>query len=132
MAVNVTLRLKSAVFNSVTYNATSGGTQTLSYTLEGPPVRDRSGVSKYATFVGVPSIDCDVTLTLREVKQTIVPGTSSSLVCVVSDDEGNDTTLTFASMKYLGARGSQNPDTPGSVDLQFTHVSSDGTTVPLS
>jgi predicted RNA-binding protein with TRAM domain len=133
MAVPVTIYCQSVVWNSVTYDKSSGGPLAVTYQHEGDPIEDRTGDNEYAVFVAAANKGMRVTARLRDVKQTLAIGTKAQLVATLIG-KSNDAprTLTFPGMVLMGVRGAQDRASPGDVEISLVHESTDGTTVPVS
>lgn len=136
MAINVSYYLKQATWNSLTWDASTGGTLEMTIEHGGDPLDDRTGDNEYNPFLAVVNKMARVTLRMREVKWTTNPGAAeSSLVFTLTSKSGNTggtVTITLAQMQLIHLRMSQGRAITGDVEMVFMHRSSDGSTVPVS
>jgi hypothetical protein len=131
MAVVKTIYPVSVTFNGVTYDKSTHGLIRLRYQHGGEELADRVAEEFYPTLIAATNGYCRVQITVREVKQTPTVGTNGALVATISTP-GASTTLTFATMTYLGVESEQGRATPGEATLSFAHQSANGSTAPLS
>ncbi|MCX7935291.1 MAG: hypothetical protein N3A66_08545 [Planctomycetota bacterium] len=132
MAVNFSIYVKSFTFGGQTYDNTTGGPISARYQHMGRVLEDRTGDDWYPRFAPVVDPSCRVSISVRNVKWTIAPGTKSNLVLTIEGKSGSTYTLTFADMVFEGVSGSQDRASPGSAELSFVYESDDGATAPLS
>lgn len=133
MALNRTIYAKSFSFNSVTYDRSTGGPISAIIDDGGEEVEDRVAADEYPTDLSVVNKFLECRIVAREVKwATPVKGTNSNIVLTTTDKDGNDTTLTLASMTLIQKITTQDRAQPAITELRFRHLSSDGTTEPLS
>jgi hypothetical protein len=134
MAVVTTFYLKTFVWNSVTFDKSSGGTLELRFEHEGEPLKGWTGDDEYPTFLAVVNKGCRVILRLRDVSQKQAPGAANSNIVAtlrIPSDTGNPT-ITFATMTLIAVRGTQGRAQTGDVELVFEHLSANGTTNPVT
>lgn len=132
MSVLVTIYPSEVSWNSNTWNATSDGPIFASFQHSGDPLEDRTADNEYAPFVAVVNKIARVTVRLREVKQTMALGSSSSMVLTLKSKDATTSTITLPGMVLYDVSGSQDRATPGYVELSFAHESTDGAAVPVS
>jgi hypothetical protein len=124
MAVERTYTISSITWNSVTYNATSGGPLGLVFGHPGRPILDRTGDDIYSPAVIIPERDITVSFRLRQISGLLVPGAAkSNLVCVLKVADRPDTTytLTFYDMVLVDWQSSLQRSVPGEITLTFAH-----------
>lgn len=134
MAVATTIYIKSAVWNSVTYDSSAGGPVMAEFGHVGEPLEDRTSDNEYAPFLAVVNKRGIMRLRVREVKQIIALGTKSSMVFTLETKVGGSTiTITGANMVLIAIEpGEQSRAQAGSCTLVFQYESADGVTVPFS
>jgi hypothetical protein len=132
----VTIYPKTVTFNQ-SWDSSSGGPIEATFNYGGTELSDWTGDMLYPqTFV--INATCTATVTLREVKTLIAPGTKDTLTFLVTGKSGadsskSDVTVTMQNMVFLGAGPASQPRAAaGSVTLRFAHDSSDGSTAPVS
>jgi hypothetical protein len=134
MAINSTFKASSITWSGNTWSAqTQGGPIAVSFTHSGRVIEDRTGDNEYPVVIGVPDKSASVTVTLREVAQTLdIGGTAENLSFTIAGKASVTVTVTLASMVLVDVSGGQSRGEFGSTVLHFVHESSDGTTKPIS
>lgn len=133
----VTVAPKSVTFGGHTWTSADGGPIEFTFTYGGRELNDWTGDAEYPQTFIVDST-CTASVTLRDIKQIIAPGTRDSVVAIATGKMGADTaktdvTITLTDMLFVGAGPATQPRAAaGSVTLRFAHDSADGSTSPLS
>jgi len=121
----------SVVWNSITWNADSGGPIGVEFDKSVTPVEDYTGADEYPRQVFTPRKRMEVRVILRDAPDTAL-GAAVSNIVVVYQTLSSTKTITFANMKFVGVRSVQGWGDPRSEALVFVHQSSDGSTDPTS
>ena len=134
MPVNVTFKVDSVQFGATTWSAaTTGGPIEVGYNYSSAVQENRTGDNEYPTVIALPDKTCSVTVTLRDVKQTLpINGTPAALSFTITGKDGVLVTVTFATMVVAGVGGGQRRGDFGQVQVRFVHQSAAGQTLPVS
>src|SRR5437016_424423 len=100
MSVATTIYLQSAVWNSITFNSTTGGPIRGDYSHAGEALEGRTAGNEYPPFLAVVNKRLKIRLRVREVKQTAALGTKSNLVMTLSGKTGT-VTINAANMVLI-------------------------------
>lgn len=132
---SVTFFAKSVTWNSNTYSNTVSGLVTVEYTVADTNTEFSSGLDMYSTL----NATVNRAVTARVIVSDYAPtdsgdiGVSSSLVATVTEaDRAGERVVTMTGMKLVGVSGRQSRGSASETVLDFVHVSSDGTTYPIS
>jgi hypothetical protein len=132
MAVVTTYYLKTLTWNGNTWDSSAGGTLELNYEHDGEFLKGRTGDDEYPTFGAVVDKNCRVTVRLRDVIQSAALGAASSNIVATLKAKATTPSITFANMNLVAVRGAQGRATLGDVTMVFEHLSSNGSTNPVS
>ncbi len=134
MAVNVTFKVTRVTFGATTWSAsTTGGPIEVGYSYTSAVQENRVGDNEYPTVIALPDKSCSVTVTMRDVKQTLpINGTPQSLSFQIDGKNGTSVVVSFATMVLVEIGGAQRRGEFGSVALRFVHQSAAGQNLPVS
>lgn len=130
MAVERTYTIVSVTFNSVTYNATTGGPLGITFDHRGDTILDRTADDIYSPAVIMPERNIMAGFRMRQLFLAEVPGATKSNLVFVLTSAGRPTanyTLTFSDMVLADVSSSLQRSIPGEVALSFVHEHSSGT-----
>ena len=126
-----TIYLKSVLWNAITWDNSNGGTIALDYVHEGEVIQDWTGIDRYAKFLAVCNLIMECTLRLGNCKR--IEGLNAANTDLVATLDGLSTVpITLKTMSLVGVRVGQGRTNLGEAALKYRHLSSDGTTVPIS
>jgi hypothetical protein len=133
----VTVAPKSVTFGGHTWTSADGGPIEATYTYGGRELNDWTGDAMYPQTFTVDGV-CNATVTLRDIKTLIEPGTRDTLAYIVTGKMGADTaksdvSINMSDMIFIGAGPATQPRAAaGSITLRFSHDSQDGSTAPVT
>jgi hypothetical protein len=117
-------------WNSLTWNADSGGPIRVRLRRGARPIKDRTGADLYSRQVFLVEGELEVRIALRDAP-IIALGTKSNM-SIGYKTKSTDKTRNAAGMKYIGTEESQDKDNLGEEEAVFVDESTDGVTDPLS
>ena len=126
-----TVHCQSVAFGETTWDKTAGIPIRVEFEVQTEEVREYAD-QLWARFLALTRARAGARVHLREVKVLPTLGSSGSLVLTLNDAAGNTVAITCAAMKLVGVSGSQPQASGGETILEFQHVSSDGTTFPIT
>jgi hypothetical protein len=121
---------RSATFNTVAWDKSSGGPTMVEAYEGGSPLEVRSGDAFYPTSTVPTEGTSRVTLRLLDASVRPTVGTKSTFIVVGSlgSSDAAVQTHTFINMVYMGVSMSIHRAAPNEVELNFHYESADGTT----
>jgi len=128
---STTICAQTVTWNSLTWNADSGGPIGVEWDKSVSPVEDYTGGDEYPRQVFTPRKRLEVRVIMRD-PPDIALGTATSNIVVTYQTLSSTKQVTFANMKFTGIRSVQNWGDPRSEALVFVHQSSDGSTDPIT
>lgn len=132
-APNVGVFLVSVGWNSITWNAATGGIQSIDFDKGGEPLAHWSGDDVLPRFQAFVRQMVDITISVDDVSPDITEGVMSDLVFVIKFGDLTTTrTVTVTNMKLVRVTYSQSEANAGNYRLRFVHVSSNGASDPVS
>ena len=135
MGANVYAYLSSFAFNSVTYNAGSGGPIRFELMKNGDPLEEWTGADEWPQFVAVVSKRLRVRALIRDIAAaTLVLGVvANGSAVLLPKIGGTPKTIAMANLILIGVDPvEQTSRQAGGATLVFAHQSADGTTDPVS
>jgi hypothetical protein len=121
MAVTRAYAIKQFTFNSVTYDATTGGPLDWDFDDSANEIRDRVADDVKPSAILFPEEDLMVSIAMREPYTAITKGTKSNLVVTVVFNSGSEKSYTFKDMVFLNQRGGGVKSTPAQSTVMFAY-----------
>jgi hypothetical protein len=135
MAVVRTIYPVSVAWNGNTWNKDTGGLLKVDFQHTSQPVEDRTGGDEYPVAIYLVNKGLTVSVTLREfcmdLGASMDCGTSGNLVVTLETCTATDV-CTFANMMLTDVSASQDHGILSESVLTFIHLSTNGTTDPVS
>lgn len=128
---NITFCAKKVVFNSVTFDNSTGGVISVIVEDNARELETRVGDNLYPTSVEPIDASCTINVELAEFDPTaITAGTKSNLVATIVGPGSTTTDETFYNMKYMGRNMTQGRASSANSRLKFVFESADGVKGP--
>lgn len=130
---NVPVFVSSVTWNSNTWNAETGGLQSVDFEIGSEPLEHWSGDDIYPRFVALVRKRAEIIVTVDHHRTAVTQGVKATLVFILKMADLTTTkTISLTNMKLCRVTLSQSEGVAGGTRLSFRYESDNGISEPVS